>query len=108
MNETNKDKKPDLKGLKPKPGKPKFSFYWIYAILAVAIIGLQFMNWGTPAKEIQWGEVREKLMDQDVERIVLVNREFAEIYIKKEKLIPGAKIVDSNNIPICILNKEIE
>ena len=86
MNENNKDKKPGNNGLKPKPGKPKFSWYWIYAILLIAIIGMQFMNWGTPAKEIQWGEVREKLMDQDVDRIVLVNREFAELYIKKEKL----------------------
>lgn len=86
MNETNKDKKPDLKGLQSKPGKPKFSWYWIYAILFIAIIGLQFMNWATPPKEIQWGEVREKIMDQDVERIVLVNREFAELYIKKDKL----------------------
>ncbi len=85
MNES-KDKKPDLNGLKPKPGKPKFSFYWIYAIIVLVIIGLQFMNLNTPAKDIGWGEVKQKLMDQDVERIVLVNREFAEIYIKKDKL----------------------
>lgn len=86
MNETNKDKKPDISGLKPKPGKPKFSFYWIYGILALAIIGLQFMNWSTPAKDVLWGEVKQMLINQDVERIVLVNREFAEVYIKKEKL----------------------
>ena len=86
MNETNKDKKPDNSGLKPKPGKPKFSWYWIYAILAIAIIGLQFMNWGTPAENIGWGKVKQMLTDQDIDRIVLVNREFAEIYIKKEKL----------------------
>ena len=86
MNENNKDKKPDNNGLKPKPVKPKFNFYWIYAILALAIIGLQFMNWGTPPENIGWGEVKQKLVDQDIERIVLVNRENAEIFIKKEKL----------------------
>lgn len=86
MNETNKDKKPEIKGLKPKPGRPKFSLYWIYGILFLAIIGLQFMNWGAPPKDVLWGEVKQMLTDQDVDRIVLVNREFAEIFIKKDKL----------------------
>ena len=26
--------------------KPKFNFYWIYGLLAVIFIGIQFMNWG--------------------------------------------------------------
>lgn len=85
MNETN-DKKPENGLNKPKNGKPKFSFYWIYGVIAVLIIGLQFMNWNTPAKSIGWGEVKDLVSNQDIERLVLVNKEFAEIYIKKEKL----------------------
>jgi cell division protease FtsH len=85
MNEP-KENKSENNGFKPKPGKPKFSFYWIYAILALLIVGLQFMNWSTPAKNIGEGELKEMLLNQDIERLVLVNREFAEIYIKKDKL----------------------
>lgn len=85
MNEQ-KENKTENNGFKPKPGKPKFSFYWIYAILALLIVGLQFMNWSTPAKNIGEGELKEMLLNQEIERLVLVNREFAEIYIKKDKL----------------------
>jgi len=86
MNETN-DKKPENGIGKPKVGKPKFSFYWIYALLALLIIGLQFMNnWSSSPKSIGWGKVKEIVQNQDMDRLVLVNKEFAEIYIKKEKL----------------------
>ncbi|MBW6492048.1 MAG: ATP-dependent zinc metalloprotease FtsH [Lentimicrobium sp.] len=81
-----KENKTDNNGLKPKPVKPKFSFYWIYALLALLIIGLQFMNWSTPSKNIGEGELKEMLLNQEIERLVLVNREFAEIYLKKDKL----------------------
>ncbi|KAF0197081.1 MAG: cell division protease FtsH [Bacteroidetes bacterium] len=86
MNETN-DKKPENGIGKPKVGKPKFSFYWIYALLALLIIGLQFMNnWSSSPKSVGWGKVKEIVQNQDMDRLVLVNKEFAEIYIKKEKL----------------------
>jgi cell division protease FtsH len=86
MNETN-DKKPDNGLNKPRIGKPKFSFYWIYALLAVMIIGLQFIsNWGTSPKDLGKGELKTMIQNQDVARVVLVNKEFAEIYIKEDKL----------------------
>ena len=86
MDETN-DKKTENGINKPKNGKPKFSFYWIYALLALLIIGLQFMNnWGTSPKSVGWGEVKIMTQNQDIERLVLVNKEFAEIYIQKDKL----------------------
>jgi len=85
MNET-EDKKPENGLNKPKNGKPKFSFYWIYAMIAVLIIGLQLMNWNKPTKSIGWAEVKKLVADQDIEKLILVNKEFAEIYIKKEKL----------------------
>ncbi len=68
------------------PKKPKFNFYWIYGILAVLFIGIQFINFGGGAKEANWGEVKEMLEDGDISKIVLVNKEFAEIFIKKDRL----------------------
>ncbi|MCF8228198.1 MAG: ATP-dependent zinc metalloprotease FtsH [Bacteroidales bacterium] len=72
----------------PKGNKPKgkFNFYWIYGLLAVIIIGLQFMDLGGDATKTTWGEVKEMLADGDVKRLVLINKEKAEIYIKRDAL----------------------
>ena len=35
----------------PKKGRPKFSFYWIYAILAVIFIVIQWLNYSNPIKK---------------------------------------------------------
>ncbi len=92
MNET-KDKNNGKSSPDPrnnKNGKPRFSIYWIYALLALMIFGLQFMNWGSaPAKEINEGELIQMLSKQDIDRLILVNKEFAEIYIKKDKIGTG-------------------
>jgi len=74
------------KGKTPLPKKPKFNFYWIYGILAVIFIGIQFINFGGGAKETNWGDLRTMLQDRDIEKIILVNKEFAEIFIKKDRL----------------------
>jgi len=77
---------PNLPGNAKKP-KLNFNFYWIYAIIAVVFFGMQFLNWGSGAKLTTW-EIFENdmLKKQDVERIVVVNNERVEIYIKREKL----------------------
>lgn len=71
-----------------KPGikKPKFNFYWIYGILAVIFIGLQFMNLGSDSNKTDWRDLKIMLEDGHVDRIILVNKEQAEIYIRKENL----------------------
>jgi len=66
--------------------KPKFSFYWIYGILALVFIGLNFLNMGEGAKKTGWGELRQMLVEGDVEKIILVNKESAEIFIRPELL----------------------
>jgi cell division protease FtsH len=76
----------DNSGLNPKIKKPKFSFYWIYAILAVVFIAIQYFNYTNPVKEITWGKLEEMLIRQDVEKIVIINKEKAEVFIKQEKL----------------------
>jgi len=66
--------------------KPKFSFYWIYGLLAVVFIGLNFFNMGEGAKKTGWGELKQMLNNGDVEKIILVNKESAEIFIRPELL----------------------
>ena len=89
MAEENKNnKKPILpeNPLKNKLPKVKFNFYWVYGLLALVFIGLQVMNWGGTTKTVGWGELKLMLETQDVEKILLVNKELAEVYIKKDRL----------------------
>ncbi|OQX76091.1 MAG: hypothetical protein B6D61_09315 [Bacteroidetes bacterium 4484_249] len=87
---TKKQVKPKSKtttGLpKGKIPKGKFNFYWIYGIVAVIFIALTFTNFENNIKETDWGELKEMLAAQDVEKIIVVNREEAEIFIKQDKL----------------------
>lgn len=82
----NNNSKPNNGNLKPKGTRPKFSFYWIYAVLAVVIIAMQVMSLNTTTKEIGWGEVKKLLQSKHVSKVVLVNKEYAEIYIKPDTL----------------------
>lgn len=71
---------------KPKFPKVKFNFYWIYGILGIVLFWLYFNNTGSTTKTIGWGELKEMVINQEVEKIVLVNKEQVEITIKKDKL----------------------
>ena len=87
-NEDNKSDKPQGSGIPkiPKMPKVKFNFYWIYGILGVILFGLYLNNMGAAPKELGWGELKEMLVNQEVEKILLVNKDHAEIYIRKDKL----------------------
>lgn len=82
-----KNEKPLLpKTPKSDDQKSKFSFYWVYGLLAVIFIGLQFYSWDTGTKRIEKGELLKMLQEQDVDSIILVNKESAEIFVKAERL----------------------
>ncbi len=92
QNQKEKSKKDDfLKNLNPtnKSGdgsKNKFNYYWVYTAIALVFFALFFFNKDSQVKDITWGDLRQMILDQDVEKILLVNREFAEIHIKQDKL----------------------
>lgn len=92
------DKK-NQKNLPPKsddkPGKgitprPKFNVYWIYGIIGLAIIGTYFLNLGSGVEEITRQRFeKEMLQSYDVQKIIIVNKERVEVYIKPDKLASG-------------------
>lgn len=86
----NPNKKNDGKG-------PKFNAYWIYGVIAVVFIIVQFYlgNSRGPV-ETNWSEVSKMLENQEIERIVVVNDKVANIYIKKDKLDNYKQQFDSN------------
>jgi len=65
----------------PGGKKPKFSFYWIYGILALVFIVPYFLNTGGEAKKTDWKDLKQMLQEKDVQKIVLVNKDIAEIYL---------------------------
>jgi cell division protease FtsH len=69
-----------------KPNLPKFNFYWIYGIIAIVMIGLYFMPRDF-SKKTTWSDVRNNMvLTHDVDKIIVVNKEKAEVYIKKASL----------------------
>ncbi|HBS88680.1 MAG: hypothetical protein A2W91_18740 [Bacteroidetes bacterium GWF2_38_335] len=66
--------------------KPKFNIYWIYGILALGFLAITFLNTGVESQEIEPKKFHEILAKGHVEKIILVNGESAEIFIKKDSL----------------------
>ena len=61
---------------------------WIYAILAIVLIGLNFLGRDavTPQEEIDQGKLIEMLKKGEIGKIDLVNREDAEVYLNQKGL----------------------
>jgi AFG3 family protein len=80
------------KGLDDKNGRkgPRFSIYWIYAIVAIFLIGYQVMRGVTPdAIDIKsdLSFKQNMLSANDVERIEpVMNRNVVRVYVKKDSL----------------------
>ncbi len=77
----NPNKKSEGKG-------PKFNAYWIYGIVAIVFIVIQFyLSNSRGPIETNWSDVKSTMLEnQDVEKIVVVNDKKANIYIKKDRL----------------------
>ncbi|MCO5248628.1 MAG: ATP-dependent zinc metalloprotease FtsH [Chitinophagales bacterium] len=74
---------PDKKN--KKPTKSKFSFYWIYAIIIIALIGSQmFQASNNAASDITIPTFLNDLLPSgDVNKVVVVNGKTAEVYLKE-------------------------
>ena len=93
MSDTNKKPeeptKPNKDKGSKKPQLPKspFNFYWIYGIILVVFIAISLLDFNSGTKEITWQEFETRMLDSnDVEKIVVVNKEEAEVFIKQESL----------------------
>lgn len=65
----------------------KFNPYWIYGTIVIVILGLQFFGNYSNIKKIDEYQFFDTIIKtNDVENVVVVNNEFAEITIKKDSL----------------------
>jgi AFG3 family protein len=99
--EKNKETKEDLKkqigNLKDKfNGNPKngkkpnnsFNLYWIYGLIAIVFVALQFSTFNSAIKEISEREFLDGMLSKkEVEKLIIVRNELiAEVFIKEEAL----------------------
>lgn len=93
-NKENKDAR-ENKGRPQRPpmnngNKKSFGGKILYVVYAVIIIGLGVLLFSGDGKNtvrpIKWDKLEKIIADEDYEKIVVVNDEFAEIYIKKDAL----------------------
>ena len=94
MNPTPKnpnEKKPG--GFKPGNGF-KFNHYWIYGILFIVFLALNFLP-RSAGQSTHWNEVREMVVKGDVKELKLINDRYLEVYLTMDAA--GRKEYSKNN-----------
>jgi cell division protease FtsH len=77
-----------MKGSDKSPKKgPKFNIYWVYAFIGIALLAMNFLDFRSQPQEISFQQFQlDYLQPGDVDKLVVVNKKYVEVYIKKEKL----------------------
>lgn len=80
MQSPKKDKK-----LSPKPVSGRVAFAWILLLLSIIMFPLLINRAGKYTQEISWSEFERKILEKGaVERMVVVNQEYVQIFLKSE------------------------
>ncbi len=84
MAENNNSSTPDNKN--GKNAKPRFNTNWIWAILALSVILFEIFISRSPEHKATASMIKEMIKNHDIDKIIVINKERAEIYLKKEAL----------------------
>ncbi|ANE52242.1 ATP-dependent zinc metalloprotease FtsH [Flavisolibacter tropicus] len=84
---------------------PKFSIYWVYAIIFAVLIGFQFMNpFGATSGKTNIEQFKQMVAAGDVEKYVIVdNRDMVRVYLKPDRV---SKYANNSNTSSGKLNEE--
>ena len=66
--------------------RPKFNIYWVWAAVAVVILSWGLLGSGEVTHPTDWDSVKTMIEQDDVQKIVVVNKETAEVYLKPDKV----------------------
>lgn len=70
-----------------KGNKKGFNLYWIYAILAIALISFQLIPLRGGTIEIQESDFNELVLNGYVDKIIIIkNKELAEVFLDQDKI----------------------
>ncbi|MGE4586809.1 MAG: ATP-dependent zinc metalloprotease FtsH [Mangrovibacterium sp.] len=82
---TNKSKQSKLGNFRTGGKPPRINPYWIYGIAILLFLVIQYFSFGGGPVETNWQEVKNTMLAQhDIEKIVVVNREEAQVFLKKD------------------------
>jgi ATP-dependent Zn protease len=86
---------------KPQLPKNNFNYYWIYVALVLILLSLSIFDFRGSPEPISWSAFSTALKNQEIDRIDIINKREAEIYIKPEILQkdPAHKKVKFNKGP---------
>ncbi len=87
----NKDKGKKGKDKKPEGSKfnfeLNFNFYWVYVIIAVVFVTMAFFpNLSEGERKLNDEQLEQMLSSGDVEKLLIINKDLAEIYIRTDAL----------------------
>ncbi len=71
------------KNPKQKPGGFRFNPYWIYGIIFIVMLVLTFFPRSTGFSS-NWSDVKQMIIQGDVDKLVVVNEQVVEVYLKKD------------------------
>jgi len=80
------NKEPSKAKKNDKNLKSRFNTNWFFFILLLAFIVIQVLFSGKYSKKASQREIEEMIIGHDIEKVVVVNKEQAEIYLKPEAL----------------------
>jgi AFG3 family protein len=81
----NNNVKPNLGGMKQINKAPKINPYWIYGVIIISFLAIQWFTLGAGPVETNWKDVKTNMIaNNDIQKIIVVNEKEAQIYLKKE------------------------
>ena len=77
----------NMQDKKQNGGGPKFTSYWIYGIIFLFLIGLNFYQISnTSNAPIKFNDFKRMVQAGDVEKLEIINDKYAHVYLKKSSL----------------------
>jgi AFG3 family protein len=84
-NKNNKEKdKSGFGNMRQMSKAPKINPYWIYGVVIIAFLAIQWFTMGAGPVETNWIEVKTTMLaNNDVKKIIVVNEKEAQVYLKE-------------------------
>ncbi|MBQ4278993.1 MAG: ATP-dependent zinc metalloprotease FtsH [Rikenellaceae bacterium] len=79
--------------------KPKFNIFWVYGIIAMLILGWSLMSGGSVPQETNWDAVQKMIAQGEVKKVVVVNQDYAEVFLTPAAYDTYSKEKEYKNIP---------
>ncbi len=71
----------------PENKKSKFNLYWLYGAIIIFLLGGQLLKWTANTEDVSRTTFyNDYIPNKDVQKLVVVNKELVEVYIKQDRL----------------------